>query len=138
MSKQQFAQRLCASSDLFHHPGRQPSASVNFIVAHDGSNRPYPEIGVPDGHHNLSHHDGDEQKKAKIAWNALIRGRYFKQVRVSELRIDEMLERIEAGLKSRFRQHPAVRQALPEIHTQVRAGTLAASVAARRLLDLLN
>ena len=49
-----------------------------------------------------------------------------------------MWERIEAGLKSRFRQHPAVREALPEIHTQVRAGTLAASVAARRLLDLLN
>ena len=32
----EFAQRLCASSDLFHRPGRQPSASVNFIVAHDG------------------------------------------------------------------------------------------------------
>ena len=49
-----------------------------------------------------------------------------------------MWERIEAGLKSRFRQHPAVREALPEINTQVRNGKLAASVAARRLLDLLN
>ena len=39
-----------------------------------------------------------DMEKAKIAWNALIRGRYFKQVRVSELRIDDMLERIEEGL----------------------------------------
>jgi hypothetical protein len=39
-----------------------------------------------------------EMEKAKIAWTALVRGRYFKQVRVSELRIDDMLERIEAGL----------------------------------------
>ncbi len=38
-----------------------------FIVAHDGSNRPYPFIGVSDGHHDLSHHRGDEAKMALIA-----------------------------------------------------------------------
>jgi hypothetical protein len=38
-----------------------------FIVAHDGSNRPYPQIGVADGHHDLSHHRHDEAKKALIA-----------------------------------------------------------------------
>ena len=38
-----------------------------FIVAHDGSNRPYPFIGVSDGHHDLSHHRNDEKKKALIA-----------------------------------------------------------------------
>lgn len=38
-----------------------------FIVAHDGSNRPYPNIGVKDGHHDLSHHRNDEKKKALIA-----------------------------------------------------------------------
>jgi hypothetical protein len=38
-----------------------------FIMAHDGSNRPYPFIGVSDGHHDLSHHRGDEHKKALIA-----------------------------------------------------------------------
>ncbi len=47
-----------------------------------------------------------------------------------------MWERIEAGLRQRFRQHPAVRAALPSITEDVRAGRLAASVAARRLLDL--
>lgn len=40
---------------------------ATFIMAHDGSNRAYPEIGVSDGHHNISHHDGDAEKKAKIA-----------------------------------------------------------------------
>jgi hypothetical protein len=39
----------------------------SFILAHDGSNRPYPFIGVSDGHHDLSHHGNDEQKKEKIA-----------------------------------------------------------------------
>ena len=38
-----------------------------FVVAHDGSNRNYPFIGVTDGHHDLSHHGNNEEKKAKIA-----------------------------------------------------------------------
>lgn len=38
-----------------------------FIVAHDGSNRPYPFIGVRDGHHDLSHHQNDAEKKQQIA-----------------------------------------------------------------------
>jgi hypothetical protein len=40
---------------------------ATFIMAHDGSNRPYPNIGISEGHHDLSHHDGNEEKKAKIA-----------------------------------------------------------------------
>ena len=35
-SRGEFAQRLCASSDIFDRRGRQPEESVNFIVAHDG------------------------------------------------------------------------------------------------------
>jgi len=49
-----------------------------------------------------------------------------------------MWERIDAGLKTRFRSHPAVRAALPGCSAQVRAGRMAASVAARRLLDLFQ
>jgi LAO/AO transport system kinase len=49
-----------------------------------------------------------------------------------------MWERIDAGLKSRFRAHPAVREQLAAWRAQVRAGTLAPSVAARRLLDLFH
>jgi LAO/AO transport system kinase len=47
-----------------------------------------------------------------------------------------MWERIEAGLRARFRQHPRVRESLAATMDDVKAGRLAASVAARRLLDL--
>lgn len=40
---------------------------ATFSLAHDGSNRPYPFIGVHEGHHDLSHHEGKEEKKQKIA-----------------------------------------------------------------------
>lgn len=32
----EFATRLTGSSDLFQHNGRRPSASINFVTAHDG------------------------------------------------------------------------------------------------------
>jgi hypothetical protein len=37
-----------------------------FVLANEGSNKPYPFIGVPEGHHDLSHHGNDPKKKAKI------------------------------------------------------------------------
>jgi len=46
-----------------------------------------------------------------------------------------MWERIDAELKRRFRQHPAVRALLPAIERDVESGRLAPVVAARRLLD---
>jgi LAO/AO transport system kinase len=49
-----------------------------------------------------------------------------------------MWDRIQAGLQQRFREHPAVRGALPQAAADVRAGRLAPSVAARRLLDLMH
>jgi hypothetical protein len=36
------------------------------MLAQAGSNRSYGEIGVPEGHHDLSHHGGDAEKLAKI------------------------------------------------------------------------
>jgi hypothetical protein len=38
-----------------------------FMYASAGSNRNYRFIGVPEGHHELSHHAGDLKKQAKIA-----------------------------------------------------------------------
>jgi hypothetical protein len=40
---------------------------VSMMVLHEGSNRPYPFIGVTDGHHELSHHGNSTEKKEKIA-----------------------------------------------------------------------
>jgi len=39
---------------------------ITFMMGGEGSNRSYPEVGAPDGHHGLSHHRGDEVKIAKI------------------------------------------------------------------------
>ncbi|MBV8880789.1 MAG: DUF1552 domain-containing protein [Planctomycetaceae bacterium] len=40
---------------------------ATFVVANEGSNKPYAFVGVPEGHHDLSHHGNDKAKKAKIA-----------------------------------------------------------------------
>ncbi len=40
---------------------------VTFQLARETSNRTYPEIGVPDPHHPLSHHGNDPEKIAKMA-----------------------------------------------------------------------
>ncbi len=42
------------------------SRVATFVFANDGSNRAYGAIGVPEGHHDLSHHGGDAAKFAKI------------------------------------------------------------------------
>ena len=38
-----------------------------FLMAHDGSNRSFKEIGVSDGHHNISHHQRNPENLEKIA-----------------------------------------------------------------------
>jgi hypothetical protein len=40
---------------------------ITFQLARETSNRTYPEIGVPDPHHPLSHHGNDPRKVEKIA-----------------------------------------------------------------------
>lgn len=40
---------------------------ATFMLAHDGSNRSFPEVGVPENHHGISHHQRDPAKLEKIA-----------------------------------------------------------------------
>jgi hypothetical protein len=40
---------------------------ATFVLANEGSNRPYPWLQVPDGHHDLSHHGKNGLKQEKIA-----------------------------------------------------------------------
>jgi hypothetical protein len=40
---------------------------ITFMLAHDGSNHAFPEIGVPEAHHQISHHRDEAEKLAKIA-----------------------------------------------------------------------
>ena len=38
-----------------------------FMIANDGSNRNYKDLGVPEGHHDMSHHGGDTYKQEQVA-----------------------------------------------------------------------
>jgi hypothetical protein len=40
---------------------------ATMILAHDGSNRAFPELGIPEGHHSLSHHQGKKERLEKVA-----------------------------------------------------------------------
>ncbi|MCE9534778.1 MAG: DUF1552 domain-containing protein [Planctomycetes bacterium] len=39
---------------------------MTFVLANEASNKPYPFIQVPEGHHDLSHHGGDAAKQTKL------------------------------------------------------------------------
>jgi len=63
-----YAQHIRLLYDLLALAFQTDSTRVStFMIAHDGSNRAYPFIGVSDGHHDLSHHGGNAEKKKKIA-----------------------------------------------------------------------
>ncbi len=40
---------------------------ATLILAHDGSNRTFAEIGIPEGHHSISHHQNKQDQLAKYA-----------------------------------------------------------------------
>lgn len=40
---------------------------ATMMLGHDGDNRPYPQLGVADGHHNISHHQEKPDLLDKIA-----------------------------------------------------------------------
>ncbi len=40
---------------------------ATFMIANDGSNRNYKEVGVAEGHHDMSHHGGDKYKQDQVA-----------------------------------------------------------------------
>lgn len=40
---------------------------ATLLLAHDGSNRAFPQIGIPEGHHYCSHHRNDDALMEKIA-----------------------------------------------------------------------
>jgi hypothetical protein len=40
---------------------------ATMLLAHDGSNRSFADIGIPEGHHDLSHHQNNADKIEKVA-----------------------------------------------------------------------
>ena len=50
---------------------------TTFMVGREKTERPYPEIGIPDGHHPLTHHAGDRQKIEKVVRIEALQSRMF-------------------------------------------------------------
>ena len=54
--------------DLMALAFRTDSTRIStFMLAHDGSNRSFPDIGISEGHHSLSHHRSNSKTLEKIA-----------------------------------------------------------------------
>lgn len=60
---------------------------ATFPLAHEGSNRSFPEIGITDGHHSLSHH---KRKKENLDKIAIIDHYYMQQLAYFLGRLDEL------------------------------------------------
>jgi hypothetical protein len=64
---QDFAEHARLMGDLVSLAFRADLTRVATIaLGNDGSNRSYREVGVPEGHHDLSHHGGDPEKQARL------------------------------------------------------------------------
>ena len=50
---------------------------ITFMVGREKTDRPYPEIGIPDAHHPLTHHAGDPQKIEKVVRIEALQAKMF-------------------------------------------------------------
>ena len=50
---------------------------ITFMVGREKTDRPYPEIGIPDSHHPLTHHAGDPAKIEKVVRIEALQAKMF-------------------------------------------------------------
>ncbi len=69
----ELAERLAGSSDLFRHGGRKPTASVNFVTAHDGFT--LCDLVSYDDRHNEANGEGNADGHGhNLSWNCGVEG----------------------------------------------------------------
>ncbi len=64
----EFAYRLSGSSDLYDHSGRRPSASINFVTAHDGFTLE-DLVSYNDKHNEANGEDNRDGHDHNLSWN---------------------------------------------------------------------
>ena len=69
----EFASRLTGSSDLYEHTGRRPSASINFITAHDGFTL-RDLVSFNDKHNEANGEGGADGESHNRSWNCGVEG----------------------------------------------------------------
>jgi len=83
-----FSQHMALMYDMMGLAFQTDSTRVATLqLAHEGMNTSYPEIGIDEGHHYLSHHKEDPEKMEKIA---LIDRYYLEQFALFLQRLDKM------------------------------------------------
>jgi glycogen operon protein len=69
----EFASRLTGSSDLYQDDGRRPSASVNFVTAHDGFTL-HDLVSYNDKHNEANGEGNNDGESHNRSWNAGVEG----------------------------------------------------------------
>ncbi len=69
----EFASRLTGSSDLYNHSDRRPTASINFVIAHDGFTL-RDLVSYNDKHNDANGEDGNDGESHNRSWNCGVEG----------------------------------------------------------------
>jgi BMFP domain-containing protein YqiC len=83
-----YAEHVQSMFDLLLLAFQTDSTRVaTMLLAHDGSNRSFAEIGIPEGHHDLSHHRNNQEWIRKLSdidlWYAKQFARFLERLRAT-------------------------------------------------------
>jgi glycogen operon protein len=81
----EFASRLTGSSDLYNHSDRRPTASINFVVAHDGFTL-RDLVSYNEKHNEANGEGGNDGESHNRSWNCGVEGE-ADDPEVNELRL---------------------------------------------------
>ncbi|MGI8458882.1 MAG: glycogen debranching protein GlgX [Propionibacteriaceae bacterium] len=69
----EFASRLTGSSDLYNHSDRRPTASINFVIAHDGFTL-RDLVSYNEKHNEANGEDNNDGESHNRSWNCGVEG----------------------------------------------------------------
>ncbi|GAB3762926.1 glycogen debranching protein GlgX [Microlunatus parietis] len=81
----EFASRLTGSSDLYNHSDRRPTASINFITAHDGFTL-RDLVSYNEKHNEANGEDGRDGESHNRSWNCGVEGE-TDDPKINQLRV---------------------------------------------------
>jgi isoamylase len=85
----EFASRITGSSDLYNHSDRRPTASINFVVAHDGFTL-RDLVSYNEKHNDANGEDGNDGESHNRSWNCGVEGPtddpHVRRLRLQQIR----------------------------------------------------
>ena len=90
---------------------------ITFMIGKELSGRTYPEIGVPDPHHPLSHHQNDPEKLAKLTkintFHVALFAYYLEKLQATPDGDGTLLDQLTLRLRQRHERQQPARAAQP-------------------------